>query len=91
MIERTWWKKTYADGTVEEYNPFFQWRIGNGMFEVSTRHDWAIGAMWKWTMGTWTRYKVRFVRIGRFTFYVHYGMTKPHDPHTGEVFGEVQT
>lgn len=86
MIERTYHKITYNDGTTEEFNPFFRWRFGSGMAEVSIKYDWGIGAMWKWTIGSWSRFKTRFVKIGPLTIYLHYGMTEPHNPQTGEVY-----
>jgi hypothetical protein len=86
MIYRTYHKITYADGRVEEFNPYWRWHFGQGMTEISTRHDWGIGIMWKWTIGTWSRYRTAYVQLGWFTIYAHYGRTDPHNPRTGEVY-----
>jgi len=86
MIDRHPWKEIYPDGTVVEFNPFFQWRFGDGMAEINTRYFWGIGVYWKWTVGIWSRIKTRFIKVGPLTFYVHYGYTKPYNPQTGEVY-----
>lgn len=83
MISRQYSKTTYADGTVEEFNPLFCWFIGNGVVELGTRNYWAIGLYWKWAVGKWSRIRTKFIRIGPFTLYVHYGYTEPYNPHTG--------
>ena len=83
MIERQAWKKTYFNGDIIEFNPFWRWRFGNGMYEISTRYDWAIGCLYGWRIGTWSRYRTAFIDIGKLTFYVHMGQVEPHNPHTG--------
>lgn len=89
MIERTSRYIIYPPGVVVKFNPFLQWRFGDGTAEVWTRHYWGIGVHWKWTIGTFSRIKIRFVRLGRFTLYVRYGYTeKPYNPQTGEYYGD---
>lgn len=83
MFERQAWTKTYSDGRVIKFNPFWRWRFGDGMYEISTRHDWAIGCLKGWRIGTWSRFKTAFINIGKLTLYVHMGRCEPYNPITG--------
>lgn len=58
-----------------------------GMIELRSTGDYAIGAMWLYRIGNWSRYRIRFLQIGRLTLYLHLGRREPHNPSTGESFG----
>ena len=70
----------HSDGTVIDYNPLICWNVQPGMAEISIRNTWAIGIMWKWTIGNWSRFKTWFGEIGKITIYVRYGYCEPYNP-----------
>lgn len=76
----------YADGRIEDFNPLICWHVDHGLVEISIRSKWAIGIMWLWRIGTWSRYRTLFVEIFGLTIYIHYGECAPHNPRTGEIY-----
>ncbi len=79
-------KYTYSDGRTERFDPFFRWIVTSGWIEFGIPNNNAIGLMWKYKKGDFSRVKTKWLEIGRLTLYVNYGTCKAHNPRTGEVF-----
>ena len=86
ILHRNYRKKTFSDGRVEIFDPLIRWSYRDGMGEIGLRGDFSIGFMWGCRIGEWSRFKKRFIEIGKLTLYVHLGKCKPHNPRTGEIF-----
>jgi hypothetical protein len=86
MISRQRIQTKYANGTVDDFNPIICWTIIEGMVEISIRGLYGIGFLWRWKIGTWSRYHTKFIEIGLLTIYIHYGRRAPYNPRTGKVW-----
>lgn len=79
-LHRNYVKTTFGNGEVREFNPLIVWHWDDAIHEIGFRGNYAIGYLWKFRIGSWSRIKTRFLELGPLTIYVHYGECEPYTP-----------
>jgi len=88
ILHRNYIKEYYVENGITTvtrlFDPLICWHYENGMGTIGFRGNYSIGFYWQYRVGTWSRIKTRFARIGKLTLFIHYGECEPYNPMTGE-------
>lgn len=83
MIRRNYSSIEYSNGLKAVFDPLVRWYFDKQTAEISFRGGYGIGVHRGLTIGTWSRYKTKWMQLGNFMIYLHLGECEPYNPKTG--------